>query len=545
MLRKNWVHFLFIGVVCFFAFFVNNRAVYVDIMESRNLVTAREMVTYNNWLLPTMNGELRMEKPPLPTWVAALIEKVSPDNIGMQRAAAGLMGTIMVFCLYFLVAALTRNRLMALLSSLVLATCLNVVLMGRVATWDIYCHSFMLLAIFFFYRATSAKRTRWWDFVLSGLFMGLSFLGKGPVSFYALLLPFLISYLVIYQPSYRHKWWPTLLMIVIFCVVSFWWPVYLYFSHADAAVGALVQESTAWLERNVRPWYYYWQFFAESGIWSLFLLTALLGWFILRKKVVFKREYTFTVLWTLLTLVLLSLFPEKKIRYLLPLLIPASVVVAHYIFYVFTASRHNMLTKTDKIVFRINALIPAIVALVIPVAAYILFYSRQQMSLMLFVILSLLFLVASFSIFVGGIKLKPLKVFTGIVVLMIVTETLLMPRAANLFNNTEVKSLRAVREIEALQDMPFYHPQDEELRIELVYEAGRRILPLNLSDTACLNITPFVLVSGQSPEALFSDEFRESLNLRLVDVYDNNARPKESRRYSSKFIRYVTIVDKK
>lgn len=70
-MQKNYIHYLFILIVCWFAFFVNNGSVYEDIMESRNLVTAHEMIEYDNWLVPTMNGELRLEKPPLPTWVAA------------------------------------------------------------------------------------------------------------------------------------------------------------------------------------------------------------------------------------------------------------------------------------------------------------------------------------------------------------------------------------------------------------------------------------------------------------------------------------------
>ena len=42
-MQKNWIHYLFIVVVCWFAFFMNNGATYPDIMESRNFVTAREM----------------------------------------------------------------------------------------------------------------------------------------------------------------------------------------------------------------------------------------------------------------------------------------------------------------------------------------------------------------------------------------------------------------------------------------------------------------------------------------------------------------------
>ena len=84
-MQKNYIHYLFILIVCWFAFFVNNGSVYEDIMESRNLVTAHEMIEYDNWLVPTMNGELRLEKPPLPTWVAAGIEYLQPDNISLLR----------------------------------------------------------------------------------------------------------------------------------------------------------------------------------------------------------------------------------------------------------------------------------------------------------------------------------------------------------------------------------------------------------------------------------------------------------------------------
>ncbi|MDF1516551.1 MAG: glycosyltransferase, partial [Lutibacter sp.] len=44
----------------------------ITIMEARNFITAREMVQDDNWLLTTMNGETRYQKPPLPTWLTAV-----------------------------------------------------------------------------------------------------------------------------------------------------------------------------------------------------------------------------------------------------------------------------------------------------------------------------------------------------------------------------------------------------------------------------------------------------------------------------------------
>ena len=43
-----------------------------NIMECRNLISAREMVNNGHWIFTTLNNEPRYEKPPLPTWITAL-----------------------------------------------------------------------------------------------------------------------------------------------------------------------------------------------------------------------------------------------------------------------------------------------------------------------------------------------------------------------------------------------------------------------------------------------------------------------------------------
>ena len=135
-------------LVCIITFFVNNNVIEPDIMESRNLVTAREMVTDGNWIVPTMNGDIRLEKPPLPTWIAAVCEYISNDNIVLQRSMSAIMASILVLFLYLIAVEIFKNKNIAFISSLLLCTCYNVILTGRTATWDIFCHSFMLGAIF-------------------------------------------------------------------------------------------------------------------------------------------------------------------------------------------------------------------------------------------------------------------------------------------------------------------------------------------------------------------------------------------------------------
>lgn len=126
-------------------------------MESRNMITAREMVYDGNWLVPTMNGDLRLEKPPLPTWITAIAEMVSPDNVFLQRAMAGLAAVMLVVYFYLVAVEIMKSKRYAFLSSILLCTCYNIILMGRTASWDIYCHAFMMGAIYYLIKAFSSS----------------------------------------------------------------------------------------------------------------------------------------------------------------------------------------------------------------------------------------------------------------------------------------------------------------------------------------------------------------------------------------------------
>ncbi|MDR2414268.1 MAG: glycosyltransferase family 39 protein [Odoribacteraceae bacterium] len=506
---------------------MNNDAVRVNGPEARNLVTAKEIVEYRNWTTPTLNGEPRVQKPPLPAWMAALAEQISPDDLVLQRTLAGGMATLAIIFFYMFAIALTRGKLFGLLSALVLATCFSMVMMGRTIDGYSHAYAFMLGAIFFFYRAAIAPRTRWWDFVTAGLFFGLAFLSRGLELFYTLFLPFIISFFILYRPRLRHKIWPMVLMIVAGCLVGGTWPWFAFRS------GETIKP---FMEFNARPWYYYWRFFTESGIWSLFLLTGLCGWCWMRGRVALKKEYTFSVLWLLFALLLLTLFPGKSMRYLPSVLIPAALVIGHYVVDIFLRVRDGKLTPVDKTVFRLNAFLPAVLGLGVPVALYVMFYSR--LGLFLYILFSLLFLLVSLSIFMGGIHLKPLKMFSGMMVMMILVETFVLSHLASTFNNPGRNSIRATRQMEQLQDLIFYYPAGEALRAELIYEAGRRILPLDLGVAPSANLLPAVLVSGLPAEQVLPESWLERIVTRQVGYYDNNP----FRGYSPGFICHVTLL---
>lgn len=535
---NTYVHIGIIIVVCFFSFFVNNQVIPADLMEARNLATAQEMVTYENYLLPTMNGEPRLEKPPLPTWIAAGVEQIIPDNLVVQRYAAALSATCMVFFLYLLTVRLTRSRRMGLIAALILATSISVILMGRTVTWDIYTHSFMLGAIYFMVVALDEKGSQWKNFLLSGLFIGLSFLSKGPVSLYALFLPFLIAYFIVYRTNVKDKKWAIAGMVVVGLIVSFWWYGYTYFFHQDFAVGIAQKESTAWLNHNVRPFYYYWKFAAEGGIWALFWITAIVYFFV-NKQTAFRKEYKFAFVWFLASFILLSIIPEKKSRYLLPLLIPAAMLIGLYMYQMITAIK----TKSEKIVFRINALVIVLILFALPVALYFLFYKEGQVSLFIWMVaticswgLCVFFLRSLF----GSKGIRPTNIFGGIILTMMMIAGIYLIPIGSMFLNEERHSIHELRENKKVADLPFYYNEKEMLRMELVYETNRRILKIDPNDDAAVTkALPFVLVSGEPIEKLMSDK---NVTVEYIGTFDNNWRKKGHKRHNPDLVREVAII---
>ncbi len=534
----------FIIFICFFTFFIHNEVIYADIMESRNLVTAREIVSDGNWLIPRMNGELRLEKPPLPTWIAACIEWVAPGQLMLQRAVAGLIATMMVFFLYALATLMTKNNLFGIISAIALCTSFNVILMGRTATWDIYCHGFMLGAIYFIFKGGQKPGTCWKEFIWAGILLGLSFLGKGPVSFYALLLPFLLAYLLIYRPSFRDKWRAVAVMLIICLVMSLWWPVLLYLTHKELVLSVWNKESTAWLERNVRPWYYYWKFFAESGIWSLFLVTALI-WPYWRKRLQFRKEYLFAVCWVFMILICLSLLPEKKTRYLLPVLIPSALVIAHLLLHWWQCFQKGVFSRRERLIWRINALLIASVVALLPVGIYIMFFLPGKLSLGYFLFFVFLLEFLALGLFYAAVKNKIPGFLLGILALFFSIEIFFMPVLVKLFNNPQLNSIHAVNSMKALEHVPFYYPCHEELRIEIVYEARRKIRPYCFQENDSLPALPFVLVSQGKAEDVLPDVFRDRVELQVIGVYDDNKRPAGTTWHSPLFVHQVTLVSEK
>lgn len=553
-MKGKWIYGILV-VFCMITFFVNRAALPTDIMESRNIVTAREMVSDGNWLVPTMNGELRLEKPPLPTWIAGVIEKVCPDSLAAQRTAAGVMGCVWTLYLFLLARYWSKRDDFAVATVVVFLTCYNVVLMGRSATWDIYCHAFMMAAIYYLtlglykpsrndgLRTVASKKDRnLIAFLLAGVFMGLSFLSKGPVSFYALLLPYLITLIALPSPQMKGKWKPFALMIVIALAIGSWWYIYLLIAHPAEVEAVIHKESGAWTDHNVRPWYYYWRFFLEMGAWAVLMLASLAVpyW---KRHITLKREYLISIMWALASLILLSLMPEKKMRYLLPSLAPCSMVVACLIV---NFKQGEDMDKVSKWLYVCNGLLITVIVLLVPALAYQYGVKTGMINMRIEIIVCVVMFIIAGLIVWNTLQYHPMRFIACIALLFAFAEIVLLPTIGHSFGNPDAHSIAEVRNDKRVANLPFYHNANEPIRIELVYEAHRKILPYDFADRQRVkSALPCVLVSRKWAREELPADVLSDVDTVSLGTFDDNKHPKNNRHYTADFINHVTILKNK
>ncbi|MCI1640576.1 MAG: glycosyltransferase family 39 protein [Bacteroidales bacterium] len=533
---------LVLVIVFAISFFVNNNALLPDIMESRNIITAREMVYDGHWMIPTMNGDLRLEKPPLPTWVTAFAEILKPDSLGMQRAMAGIAAVLLAVSFFLIGKRLFKNGRTAFFATLILCTCYDVVLLGRTASWDIYTHAFMLTGILFLIRAFESEKCSWSDFIMAGLFTGLSIMSKGPVSLFALLLPFLPVYFWFYPPKMSGKWKGIVATALIAIIVGGWWYAYIYLFNPDAMASVAAKESGNWASHNVRPWYYYWDFFLESGIWALLLLTAIFvplwSW---RERE--SKEYKFPLIWMLLSVVILSIPGEKKTRYLFPVMISASYLMGYLIEAWDDRFRKRQSVKAERIIFRINSGLLAAVTFILPAIIAIFALKPGYISVASFTILTIIILSVSIILAFSAIRYKPENMVAGVTILFLSAEILAMPSLREVVNNPEIHSIELTRNMQSLKNIPFYYNKDSELRIEEVYAAHRNIHAIDCSSVDSLRkALPFAILTHGTVASELTPEIFEYADTTFIDRYDNNSRPKGNRLNRPIFVYNLTLL---
>ena len=529
-------HIPLLLLVCLCIFFPHLGVMYENIMEARNFVTARDMVERGNWIFTTINDTPRYQKPPMPTWFTALSALVfGLGKLWALRLPAAIMATLLTLSSYRLGREIFKDAMQALYAALILATSFYIVFAGRNGTWDIYCHAFTMVSIYCLWHFIRGRKLLL-NAIGAGVFIGFSFLSKGPVSHYALLLPFIIAYLVVYRPPFSwKKAFPLSLLIICALVVGLSWGLVIYFFDHDTLTRILEAEAAARGNRNVRPFYYYWSFFTQSGIWTIPAFIGLLYPY-LKNKVKDLQAYRFTLFWTLAAVILLSIIPDKKSRYLMPMLIPLALNTSFYIKYL-VHNFQDFKSNLERFPVYFNFGIIAVIALVAGITGV---FALDLTGLWPWFVLLALSLIIVGVVIVRGLRAKNIsRVFMAVIAFTCCVIVFGFPLMRITYSNPDFDRLSPKITQWQAQGVPVY--MFDNGSPELLWDTGH-VLPVVVEDGVHLpQEDEFMVILDGARIDDFTSEFA-SFDFQEVDVIDGNVLPGTDRNHKDRRVAHVFKV---
>ncbi len=511
--------------LCLCTFFVNLGLFEPDLMESRNFITAREMVTEGHWLNTTMNGEPRLEKQPLPTWLTAWAAIAGGDmyNLVLMRLPSAIIAMLMVLFFFGLCRELNRDENFALTGALVLGSSLLVVQMARVNSWDIYTHAFMVGALWLAVRAWNRPGMNWALFMASGVMMGLSLFSKGPVALYAMWIPFMVGWLWFGDRSaVKKKLWPFILSIIIAVCVGFAWNFYIYIEAHGELAQVVNKEATSWANRHVRPFYFYLHFALYSGVWVLLLLAAMVVP-AAHRRVRESGNYGMVLAWLLVSIFLLSVIPEKKERYLLPTAVPMALMVAMLVHGIFKAYAEGKHKQSDVMIAGTHGLLMLTAWVALPLAAWWLTGEKVFGALGIMGILvsikGILFTLRAVLNLRSGREEPVRKVFLSSVMLVATVTVFFLPSLRDaVYRNTEFEDPAVIRQYTQLDEIPFVSTQP--LNMKLIWQVGKPVRVVDPKTFSFENAGEVIYFSHTPPTEALHYVPMGDLKISEIGVFD-------------------------
>lgn len=532
MKKINPFHILL--AVAAILFFSHLGKLYVDIMEARNFVSAREMADEGNWIFTTLNNVPRYEKPPLPTWFTAWMGQLfSFQNIAALRFPAALASFLLVIYFYKIVDIITENKKIALIASLVLITNYIVIYVGRRGNWDIYSYTFMVIGIYYFILAL--RRNHWVrNYLIAGVLFGLSILSKGPTGPYVFLIPFFAAYILTFGFPKGKDYLGLVICGVVALIVGGSWYLYIYAADPETFLSIMKKEGLARENRDVKPFTRYLSFPVQTGVWVFYSVMGLL-FPLVKKRSSQPKIYMLFFYWTIFALLLLSLIPSKKERYLFPMMVPLAATSAYYLYFIFkNFSLKKWEISLNKTIFTILGVVGFVIAIgVYFLPAEITIYT---------ILFSLAALTCAIAVmFFTFKKINFESSFYAVIALMISTALFGIPVLdATLQNNRDFKSLASIKPTLKKEKTKMYSFKEYSPEVWYRYQALMPEIKPEESTTFPKEKVFYVA----SNEDNFEKLKKLGWTLNYVGTFDDNEEAKPSKNNTERKIHYVYKVTK-
>ncbi len=536
LIEKYPVLSLLLFVIVMLGFTID--AIPVSIMEARNFISAREMLTDDNWILTTMNGEARYQKPPLPTWITAVFGYLfGMKSVLALRWPALLFLASIGISTYLLSKKLELTKSHSLINGFIALSSFYVIGITVEAPWDIYTHGLMLMALYQLFQLFQSEKTSILKSLLFVVFLAGSVLSKGPVSLYVLFLPFVIAYGVAFKFKGGTLHFLKLISLLVFGIVlGGWWYLHVRVADPETFTAIAERETSNWSSYNVRPFYYYWSFFVQSGLWTIPAFISLLYHY-LKSRVSNLKGYRFSFYWTIIAVILLSIIPEKKSRYLMPVLIPLAINIGFYLDYLIREFKNIKDKKETFPVYFQFGLIATIASLF----WVIWFFSSQILTGMLlvrFILTTVVLMFIGILIF-KNLRAKHIKrVFYLTIGFMLSIGLLAVPfiKLHTPSNYNPISKLNTA-------SIPLYSLNT--VAPEVIYNYGDKIPSIKTEEGIVIpNESEFhVLTTKTNPKTI--ESLSNLYKIEFIETYDLNTSTKDSRAYKNRLVNQLYKLTRK
>ncbi len=295
-------------------------------------VTARELLQKNDWIVPTFNGQVRLQKTPLSYWLVASVTKItgSVDEFS-TRLPSAVFAVISAAAILFFTSQWLDFPI-AVLSTAVWISTLGFIRYSHNARPEMALCSLVMISMMSFYSAMEAKSRR--RQILYMLVFWLSFalgmLAKGPAPL-ALIAPPIFCYFVIFRQWNKIKFALPIIGPILFLLIILPWPI----MTSLKTTGSLAFWKREFVDRFMgeyaaghKPFYYYLEIillFAAPFSFFVFYAVSAPFYAVWEKK---RQLMWYLWLWFVVQVVIMSVSGGKRQHYILPAIPAFSILTA-------------------------------------------------------------------------------------------------------------------------------------------------------------------------------------------------------------------------
>jgi len=350
---------------------------------SENLVvtTAMEMHRGGPKLVPNLQGEKRIAKPPLPAWVTYLsispatmrgvgspdptVRAIGFSTLGWQARLPALLAAALLLIATYELGRAVRSPRVGLLATCVAASTLMLLRFGRASTTDIHLALWVSVANACIAHGLCRGKIKV-PWIGGGIALGLAMMCKGPVCLVQTLLPAFVFMLIRRTPRKPFHPIPVIIGTLLFVAVGLSWYVYV-FATTPGVMGRWFSEVSRLDARDSSEasslFYSYFSFIPFLFPWIVFFIVGVIITVMKSKRQ--SINDLLPLLMTFVPIVVMTFFKDRQERYLLPLIAPAAVVAAiglreHLKSWAAWSSIDTVVTAIHWVLLAIPALIAAV-----------------------------------------------------------------------------------------------------------------------------------------------------------------------------------------